>query len=106
MTMNEVMILMLSWLAGVLLGAMFFAGLWWTVGKGLSSNRPVLWFLVSQWLRMSVTLTGFYLVAGGHWERLLACLAGFISARILLARLLPSPAENQSLLAKGASDAT
>ena len=88
--MNELLSLILSWSAGVLLGAVFFGGLWWTVRKGLSSKSPALWFLVSQLLRMSVALTGFYLVAGGHWERLLACLVGFICARVVVARLTDS----------------
>ena len=59
--MNEPLGLASALVAGVLLGAFFFGGLWWTVRKGLSSNRAALWFLGSLLLRMSVTLTGFYL---------------------------------------------
>jgi hypothetical protein len=33
---------------------------------------------------MSVALTGFYFVAGGQWERLLACLLGFFIARMVV----------------------
>jgi hypothetical protein len=40
MPMNETAILVLSGGAGVLLGALFFGGLWWTVRRGLSSKRP------------------------------------------------------------------
>lgn len=105
MTTNDLLSLILPCAAGVLLGAMFFGGLWWTVRKGLSSKRPALWFLVSQLLRTSLTLAGFYLIADGHWERLLACLVGFISARFLVARLTRSPGDNQSHMAKEASDA-
>ena len=94
--MNELLSLILSWAAGVLLGAVFFGGLWWTVRKGLSSKRPALWFLGSQLLRTSVTLTGFYLVAGGHWERLLACLVGFICARFMVVRLTQSSDGHQT----------
>jgi hypothetical protein len=28
-------------------------------------------------------LAGFYAVSGGHWDRLLACLLGFVIARLL-----------------------
>jgi F1F0 ATPase subunit 2 len=62
----------------VLLGAIFFGGLWWTVRKSRFVPRPALWFLGSLLLRMSITLAGFYLVSDGHWERLLACLLGFV----------------------------
>ena len=68
--MNEMLILMLAWAAGILLGAFFFGGLWWTVRKGLWSTQPALWFFGSLLVRMSITLTGFYFVSGGHWERL------------------------------------
>ena len=58
--------------AGVLLGAIFFGGLWWTVRKGVSSEQPAFWFFGSLLLRMSIALAGFYFVSDGHWERLAA----------------------------------
>ena len=61
--MNETLILVLAWAAGGLLGAFFFGGLWWTVRKGASSQRPALWFFGSMLLRSGVVLIGFYLVA-------------------------------------------
>lgn len=79
--MNETMALMLAWVAGGMLGAIFFGGLWWTVRRAVSSKRPALWFVGSLMLRMSITLAGFYLVGHNHWERLLLCLLGFIMAR-------------------------
>ncbi len=80
--MNEsAPILMLSWLAGGGLGGAFFGGLWWTVRKGVASRRPVLWLSASLLLRVSIALAGFYFVGGGHWERLVACLVGFVMAR-------------------------
>ena len=74
--MNETLTLVLAWTAGAALGAIFFGGLWWTVRKGVSSEQPALWFFGSLLLRMGIALAGFYFVAGGHWERLLVCLAG------------------------------
>jgi F1F0 ATPase subunit 2 len=78
--MNETVALV----TGVLLGAMFFGGLWWTVRKGVSSKQPALWFVGSLLLRTSITLVGFYVVARGHWERLLLCLLGFVMARLVV----------------------
>ena len=85
--MNETLTLVLAWMAGGVLGVMFFGGLWWTVQKGILSKRPALWFFGSLLLRMSIALAGFYLVTGGHWERLLACLLGFVMARLIVTRL-------------------
>jgi F1F0 ATPase subunit 2 len=86
MTMHDFLTLTLAWVAGVLLGAIFFGGLWWTVRKGVSSKHPVPWFLGSLLLRTGIVLTGFYFVSGGHWDRLLTCLLGFIIARFIVTR--------------------
>jgi F1F0 ATPase subunit 2 len=104
MPMNETVILVLSGGAGVVLGAVFFGGLWWTVRRGLSSKRPALWFLGSLLLRTSIALAGFYFVSGNQWERLLACLLGFVMARLIVTRLTRA-AEKPSSLAREASNA-
>ena len=93
--MNEALTLILAWVAGVLLGAIFFGGLWWTVRKGVSSQRPALWFFGSLVLRMSLALAGFYLVGHGHWERLLVCLLGFVMARLIVTWLTRPSRENR-----------
>ena len=84
--------LLLAGGAGVLLGLLFFGGLWWTVQRGLASGRPALWFVGSFLLRTGVVLAGMYVVSGGRWEALLACLAGFVVARVIVTRLAGPPA--------------
>lgn len=85
---------------GALLGAFFFGGLWWTVRKSLASPRPALWILGSLLLRMGITLAGFYWVGGGHWERLLLCLLGFLAARLLITFRLGSGPDSGALSSK------
>lgn len=85
--MNDNLTLMLAAMAGLLLGAFFFGGLWWTVRKGVASKYAAFWFLGSLVLRLSLVLTGFYWIAGQRWERLLACLVGFVFARLIVFRL-------------------
>ena len=82
--MNDSLWLVLAGLAGLLLGAIFFGGLWWTVRKGLTSKQPAFWFLGSTLLRMSIALVGFYFVGRDDWKRLLACLVGFVIARFVV----------------------
>jgi F1F0 ATPase subunit 2 len=103
--MNETLTLVLAWVAGSALGAMFFGGLWWTVRKGVSSQQPALWFFSSLLLRMSIALAGFYLVSGGHWERLMLCLLGFVMARFVVTWLIRPSGEEQSRPAQEASHA-
>jgi F1F0 ATPase subunit 2 len=100
--MNETLRLAPALVTGVLLGAMFFGGLWWTVRKGVASQRTALWFLGSLLLRMSITLAGFYFASGGHWERLLLCLLGFVTARLIVTRLTRPPVEHRNAPAKEA----
>ena len=94
--MIETLTLALAWVAGVLLGAIFFGGLWWTVQRGASSKLPALWFFGSLVVRMSVTLAGFYFASGGHWERMLSCLIGFVSASLLVTRWTRPRAQEES----------
>jgi F1F0 ATPase subunit 2 len=92
--LNEIPALALALFAGTLLGVFFFGGLWWTVQKGVTSERPGLWFLGSLLVRTSLILAGFYLAAQGHWSRLVACLLGFLIARfIVVKRFTQAPAE-------------
>ncbi len=90
--MNETAVLLRAGGLGFLLGTLFFAGLWWTVRKGLSSKRPALWFGVSLLVRTGLVVAGFHLAAGGRRERLLACLLGFVAARFVVTLRLRLPA--------------
>ena len=103
--MNETLPLALAWLAGGALGAIFFGGLWWTVRKGVSSPRPALWFFGSLLLRMSIVLAGFYFVSGGQWRRLVACLVGFIIARVVVTWLMRPSGKTPNRLSQEASHA-
>lgn len=91
--MNDILRLVPSLGAGVVLGTFFFGGLWWTVSKGMTSERPAVWFLGSLVIRTGVALAGFYWVAHGDWKRVLACLAGFVAARLAVTRFARRPAE-------------
>ena len=95
--MNDAMTLVLAGLAGLLLGAFFFGGLWWTVKRSMVSPQPALLVLGSFLLRTAVALGGFYLAVQGGWQSLLACMGGFLVARVLLTRFIgaqhPEPAK-------------
>ena len=78
-------LIQLSWpfLGGVLLGILFFGGLWYTVRKAVSSKSPASWILTSFLLRTGIILSGFYLLAEGSWQRILAALLGFVTGRFV-----------------------
>ena len=103
--MNETLMLVLACAAGGGIGAVFFGGLWWTVRKCISSKQPAFWLFGSLLLRTGIALTGFYFVSGGHWQRLLASLLGFVITRFLVTRLTRPPLEHHHSPAKEASHA-
>jgi len=74
----------LAFLGGVALGGFYFGSLWLVVRRVRTMRRPGAWLFLSFLGRASVTLVGFYLVMGGRWERIAACLVGFLLARTIL----------------------
>ena len=101
--MNEPLILLLAGVAGLVLGAIFFGGLWWTVRKGVSFKHSAIWFLGSLLLRMGIILAGFYVVSDGYWDRLLACLFGFIIMRFIVTQLMGAPVDQHNSSPREAS---
>jgi len=99
--MNEYLYLLFALLEGVVLGAFFFAGLWWTVRKMESSKHVALLFLTSMLLRTSVVLLGFYFILGDNWQHLVAALLGFIIARIIVTRLTHEVHQSKNTMAAG-----
>ena len=91
--MSGLIFLIVACIAGVGLGLFYFGGLWLTVRRLPDSRGPALLFLGSFVGRTALTLLGFFFVMNGHWQRMLACLAGFLIARqVLIARLRPDRA--------------
>ncbi len=81
--MNEVANLTFALLAGSLLGAMFFGGLWWTVAprqvrqtsRALAARQRDCCGRTRPW-------QGSISSVAGDGERLAACLVGFVLARM------------------------
>jgi len=76
--------LVLPFLSGLVLGVIYFGGLWLSVRCLLGSERAAMWILVSFVVRNLIVLAGFYLTVNGRWERLLVTLVGFILVRSIL----------------------
>lgn len=78
--------LVLQLMAGLLLGFVFFVGLWLTVQRMPGAKRPALLFVSSVVVRMAVVLAGIWYLAGRDPLAIAACLAGFAAARLLVTR--------------------
>jgi F1F0 ATPase subunit 2 len=82
----NVLSLLMAFLVGMGTGILYFGGLWWTVRQLPLVRQPALLTLGSFLVRTGISLTAFYLVSGGHWERILMSLLGFIIMRGFLVR--------------------
>lgn len=94
MNQDQIILHLLSFLAGCGLGAFFYGGLWWTLKRLPGMSQPQLMVLVSFLIRAAVTVAGIWYATEGQWSRVAAALAGFILLRIILTKKLdaaPTP---------------
>ena len=77
----DLMLIGLSVLTGMILGGIYFSGLWYTVRKISDFRHPVVAVFLSFGVRASLAVIVFFLVMDGKWERLIAALLGFILIR-------------------------
>ena len=96
MTMSEILYVILAFIAGMVLGMLFFGGLWFTVKKAVTAKKPAIWFFISFFLRVSIILIGFYYISLGSWQRLIFSLIGFIIARFVVTHLTKSIDKKQT----------
>ena len=104
MEMNEVINLLPALFAGIVLGALFFGGLWFTVRFGLRSNKSPMIFMGSLIIRMAIVLLGFYYVGASNWQKMLVCLGGFLIARIVISRIMKKDLHAKTSFIKEASN--
>ncbi len=90
--------------AGVILGVIFFGGLWLTVQKGLRSKMTGLVFMGSFIVRMAIIVLGFYYVGADNWQKMMVCLGGFLLARIAITHITQKQDRSKSALIKEVSD--
>jgi F1F0 ATPase subunit 2 len=86
MELSEIYGLSMAMVLGIGLGLFYFGGLWLTVQAVSKVNQPILLTLGSFLGRSAIILVGFYFLIGAGWQQLVAGLAGFILARIILVK--------------------
>ncbi len=90
----EILQLFFALAAGMVIGVFFFGALWFTVRRLPTTRRPAVLALGSLFLRTGVALLFFYLVMSGEWQRLVACMLGFLIMRkIMIERIRPEQTE-------------
>lgn len=93
--MSDVLLLGGSFLAGLLLGLVYFGGLWYTVQSMTRAKRPALLFFASFAVRLVVVLGAIYFLGLGDWRRMAVALLGMIVMRMFLTRRLGPARKHQ-----------
>lgn len=88
--MNDLIMILVALLAGLVSGMLFFGGLWITVQKAMTAKQPAVWFGLSFILRLAITLPVFYFIAKEGWQSLLMAVAAFIIARTVVIKFAKS----------------
>lgn len=104
--MNEILNSVWLFAGGILLGIVFFGGLWITVKNIVHAKSPALWLLGSFFVRTAIVLLGFYFIGAGNLQRLLICLAGFIAARFIVLNFTKEKASNKFQIKKEVTNET
>ncbi len=82
--MTNFSLLTLALIGGIVLGVLFFGGLWATVRMVTKAKVPAIWLLTSLLIRFLITLLGFYYIGAGSWKTMLTCALGFWIGRMIV----------------------
>lgn len=77
-------ILIGPFLAGMALGAAYLAALWLTVRRLPRVQNPALWLIAGAALRLAILLPALLWIMDSQWQRLLACVLGFVLVRVAI----------------------
>ncbi len=80
------LVLTLSALAGIVLGILYFGGLWLTITRMRASKSPGIFLALSFILRTVLVIGGFYLITDGKLERLAVAMLAFFVTRFVFIR--------------------
>ncbi len=84
---------MIAFFIGILMGIIFFGGLYLTVQKLNEVRHPGLLMIISFILRMATILAGFFYVSKDGYKHILYALLGAISVRFIMIFVVNKPKE-------------
>lgn len=82
--MNTLLTISISFLAGILLGILYFLGIWYSVIKTTSQKKSVVYLIFSFLVRVFALQICFYFIVQGGVILLISALVGFILGRQII----------------------
>jgi F1F0 ATPase subunit 2 len=93
MTFVELLLYITAAGGGVVLGLVYFLGLWLTVKKVPGVRRPYLFLSGSFLIRMALVLAGFYVLLTYNWTYLILAMVTFLITRHWVIQRKGKPSE-------------
>ncbi len=87
---------MFGFFVGIILGIVFFGGLYITVDKMRDVKNPSILLILSFVFRMAVLLGGLYLVSRNGFKDMLFALLGIVIMKLLMIFLAKRPQEQSN----------
>ncbi|MBD3270915.1 MAG: hypothetical protein GF384_00070 [Elusimicrobia bacterium] len=86
-TVNNALSMLLLFFTGIMLGVLYFGGLWLTIQLVASGGNRMRIAAVSYVLRLTVVgLCLFFILKTGLWLLIIPCLIGFVTSRMIMIR--------------------
>ncbi len=90
--MMSILLLPAMLCVGAFIGLFYFGGLWLTLNKLIEFRQWGGWLGASFLVRSTITVTAFWLLAAGDWQRILVLATGFTLVRFFwVKRIQPKP---------------
>jgi len=86
---------MINFLIGVILGIIFFGGLYWTIQKLTEVKRPGLLMICSLIFRMAVLLSVLFYVSKSGYMGILYAMLGMFLVRVIMTFKIEETTEKQ-----------
>lgn len=89
--------MIVAFIVGILVGSLFFGGLYLTVKKLTSLKYPALFMMLSLIVRLVILAGGIYLIMDGGIKNVLSAMAGIILVRFVMIAKLGKALPNETI---------
>lgn len=86
--------MIVSFLIGLILGIIYFGGLYYSTKKFTKVKRPALFMVLSFIIRMGILVVGFYYLTKTDYKNVLIALVGVILTRFIIIFKVKDPKSN------------
>ena len=76
--------MIVRFIGGILLGIIFFGGLYWSIKQLSKAKYPAILMSISALVRMGVLIVGIYLLSDNNIKNILSILLGVILVKIVM----------------------